>query len=748
MKKLYLTILIFAALIFAQCAYFNTFYNAKRYYRLGYLETQKNMTGKVSSQEKNNYQKTIEKCAKIIEYYPKSRYVDDALLLMGKAYFYMEEYVKASRKFEELVANYPESEYYIEADLWRARSLLELQEFEAAENIMDEMVSKEIPDELRGDAYYYFGLFHQKRDAYDDAINAFVKASKTASKDLRIKALMSLGQTFDTTGVYIDAALAYKNILKYNPVDEVEFLSQYQYGRMLRKAGESQKAIPVFERLYREEQALAAGQKSSQKQVRISNIRLQLAACLVNEGQIEDAIVAYQDIAEEYKKKGASAKALYEMGKIYEYYYGDYFRASDNYNLAQEESKSSVWADSAKVLQRDIERLDALQRVIAMSEGKSKSGSVIASEEEIDEDTLTAQIIFDVLEKATSGTDNNQKQLEALTLVASKHFADSVALLIDDLQYQREKRDNELPDSHEGEGVNWQIWYDLDIMPSFTQVEFLEEELAIQRERYKELDLAENEALSHFKVEEKDRNLFLLAELYWFRFDLPDSAQIQYLKLLNEFPKSPFAPQAAYNTGYLQMHDENTENDTTMQFLITKYPGSSYANEARKLLDLPLKKTLQDSILDMFYIAERNLATVDTFETVIAQYDKIYQAYPETEYAAKALYSIGWIYDHKMHDPQNAMIIYDSLLTTFPASVYAEQINIKMNRTKTELEKAKQDSLRAVQQDSLAQLMPVDSSRVLLTSDSLQQALPIDSNQIELNVPPTAVPQDTMQTEP
>lgn len=748
MKKRLNIILLILIPILLQCAYFNTFYNAKRYYRMGYLETQKNVTDKVSSQERSNYQKTIEKCAKIIEFYPKSRYMDDALLLMGKAYFYMQEYVKASRKFEELATNFPKSEYAIEASLWRARALLEMQEYELAEEIMTSMANKKIPSELKGDAYYYFGVFHQKRDSYDEAIEAFQFSSKTASKDIRMKALLALGQTFDTTGVYIEAAKAYRNILKYNPVEEVEYISRYQYGRMLRKAGDPQKAMPVFEKLLREELALSAGNASNKSMSHISNIRLEIAACLVNQGQIEDAIVTYQDIIEGYKKKPAASKALYELGKIYEYYYGDYFRAADNYKQAQEENKSSVWADSAEIMHRDIERLDALQRVILMSEGKTKKGSVTAGEEEIEEDTLTAQIIFDMMQKSMSSDENDKRQMETMAFIASKHFADSVKLLIDDFEYQRMKREDQLPESHEGEGVNWLLWYDSDIMPSFSQVEFVEEELAIQRERYREFDMAENAELSSFKVEEKDKNLFFLAELYWFRFDLPDSAQIQYKKLIHEFPQSKYTPQAIYNLGYLQSMDKNAENDTSFQFLIQRYPQSSYANEARKLLELPLEKTLQDSILDMFYVAEENLIKGNAVESAIDQYSKIYKQYPETEYAAKALYSIGWIYDHKLHDSKTAMMLYDSLLTTFPESVYAGTISTKMNRTKSEIEKAKQDSIRAAQSDSTSQMIPADSSGVMMFADSLQQSIPVDSMQTNIETVPVAVPEDTSKTEP
>ena len=60
---------------------------------------------------KRYYRKVIEKCAKIIEEYPKAKFVDEALYLMGKSYLEVGEYSKARRKFEELERYFPKSKY-------------------------------------------------------------------------------------------------------------------------------------------------------------------------------------------------------------------------------------------------------------------------------------------------------------------------------------------------------------------------------------------------------------------------------------------------------------------------------------------------------------------------------------------------------------------------------------------------------------------------------------------------------------
>jgi len=99
MIKRFYPFLMILILLLSGCAYFNTFYNAKRYYKKAYHETLRNRTNNLTSSEKTNYGKAIEKASKLLRLYPESNYVDDALLLMGKAYYFQREYHQALRKF-------------------------------------------------------------------------------------------------------------------------------------------------------------------------------------------------------------------------------------------------------------------------------------------------------------------------------------------------------------------------------------------------------------------------------------------------------------------------------------------------------------------------------------------------------------------------------------------------------------------------------------------------------------------------
>ena len=81
-------LLILGALVFSGCAYFNTFYNAKKQFgdaEKAYLANPPDL--EISSGQRDLYEQAIKKASKILVFYPNSKYVDDALFLMGKAYF-------------------------------------------------------------------------------------------------------------------------------------------------------------------------------------------------------------------------------------------------------------------------------------------------------------------------------------------------------------------------------------------------------------------------------------------------------------------------------------------------------------------------------------------------------------------------------------------------------------------------------------------------------------------------------------
>jgi len=71
----------------------------------------------------------IEKCSIILQFHSETGYVEDALLMLGKSFYYKNNYQKAQRKFEELVASQVESDYELEAKLWIGKCQMKLKQY-------------------------------------------------------------------------------------------------------------------------------------------------------------------------------------------------------------------------------------------------------------------------------------------------------------------------------------------------------------------------------------------------------------------------------------------------------------------------------------------------------------------------------------------------------------------------------------------------------------------------------------------
>jgi len=64
---------------FAGCAYYNTFYLARRYFREGNRAQERSLSDTPTPEAVQKYDATIRQCAKILVDYPKSKWLDDAL---------------------------------------------------------------------------------------------------------------------------------------------------------------------------------------------------------------------------------------------------------------------------------------------------------------------------------------------------------------------------------------------------------------------------------------------------------------------------------------------------------------------------------------------------------------------------------------------------------------------------------------------------------------------------------------------
>ncbi|MBI3189954.1 MAG: tetratricopeptide repeat protein, partial [Ignavibacteriales bacterium] len=359
-KLSYFNLVLLALSVLAGCStyqsatsYFNTYYNAKKQFDDAELELNKtpradrdtNYFAPPSNKPgggNSKFDKVIEKCSKLIQNYPESNLVDDAMLLIGKSGVYLGETELAIRKFNELYQNFPESELLTEAKLWNAKALFFSNKADDALRIIEELypIAVETGEEnIAIEAQMLAGQIFFKRGEYVSVIQHLEKAVELSGDDALLAiAQYQLAFCLDKINEYERAAAAYARIQKFNPDLTLAFRSQMRFGIMLTYADQIEEALLVFqelndEPLKPEEQALVDHE--------VANAYAML-------GDSTKAFDMYTYVDTTYKRTDAAARSYFRQGLLMEEQYSDFKKAKEYYEKAKSENQTSEIVTQAK----------------------------------------------------------------------------------------------------------------------------------------------------------------------------------------------------------------------------------------------------------------------------------------------------------------------------------------------------------------------------------------------------------------
>ena len=310
------------------CAYYNIYWMASHEYETatagkGAAEfwdpfAQKPLAGDAVK----NIDSCTKRCGKILLLYSKSKWVDDALLLMGNCFTLKGEYANALRKYEELLKFYPSSELVDEALYMVAYTRVldgSTEEALASLGAMESQIKTKIWREHVG---YLAGRIYRKNgdcagaiEYYEKYLKGFPEGQKTVDVTLALAdCLIKVGRQTEAAGLL--EPLAKKQ-------DLAGSVAAIKLGAAYRNLGLDDKALGIFRDIAAKALVDSVGARAG----------IETAITLDGQGKSEEA-VGVLAVADSLGKAALGGEARYRIGLIYEQRLSDFAKATAAYDEA------------------------------------------------------------------------------------------------------------------------------------------------------------------------------------------------------------------------------------------------------------------------------------------------------------------------------------------------------------------------------------------------------------------------------
>lgn len=163
-------------------------------------------------------------------------WIDDAYMLIGKAYFYKQDYYSARRSFNFIMREYEYNDIKYDAMLWLALTYDQMEEFEKSEALLN-LIEKEYQDGLVPRmAANRFPLVYANhhilnREPFNAIDYLYDGIDVTGKKQLKTRMKFILAQIYQAEEEYLEASDLYAQVIKRNPPYKMAFNAKINLAR-------------------------------------------------------------------------------------------------------------------------------------------------------------------------------------------------------------------------------------------------------------------------------------------------------------------------------------------------------------------------------------------------------------------------------------------------------------------------------------------------------------------------------------
>lgn len=647
--------------------YFNLYYNTKTLFNEAEDAIQKEQKDIFALTEQNlpssaagSLTKVIEKCSKILQFNSESAFVDDALFMLGKSFYYQKNYLKALRKFQELLSKQSESEFVPETELWIAKTYFQLKNYSSADKLLLQVIEKtsaDKNDDLFVKASIVKVKFEIAAEKYSEAIKSLKSLVKTSDDgEINAQAKFQEGELHVLLDEKEEAAEAFAEVSNYSPTFETELEAKINYGKIIRSLGKEDEALEIFLTLLSKEKNATS----------FDLLNFETGYTYLMKKKYMDALTYFAIVDTGFSNTTTAGKARFEMGFIYEKIYNNFDSAYTFYVKAQTASSTIEYtpliknkaAVFTKYQKLNSDQIDNLQKLKYLSDPALFS-----------KDSLEFFIADSLAKSALKEEQNQNAQQQTAQTGRARTFGNA--------------KSNETPDANGRTGTLLRA----PVKPT------------ISEDSVKAL-------LIKTKIE--------LGNLFYTDIERPDSAFFYYNDLVTHYEFQNQKPQVLYALANYYLSRDSVKADSLLNYIYANYRHDVIGNAAAEILGKPKIDLNYDPAKQLYSEAE-TLMLKENISSSLKKFLSISMSFPTSEYAAKSLLAGGYLLEEKLNLKDSAAVLYDSLITKYPKTLFAQKVSPKIQTYKKEKERIRiaiEDSLKKIESERVKKKME-DSLKVV-----------------------------------
>lgn len=611
--------------------YFNTYFNASENFDeayddyatrvlSNYNEKQDSIFARprLSQESIDKFNIAIEKASKVIQYHKSSEFMDRSVLLVGKSYYFLGDYLKAERKFGEFISKLKSSRYLDEALMYLAKTQLRLENEPPAIDRLNNLIKTSKDESVVSESYQSIAEYYLNKKDYENAIKNFKNAIKY-SGDNGFKAQMQfLVASVTAKSDPKKAALEFDRVLDYSPSFDLEYLARYNYAKNKVLAGKFSDALPELEDLE---------VKYKDNALFLSQVNFLKGSYYEEKKDNSRAIKQYYNVIKNFPQTVASSDASCRVGQYFENDQNDYLNALRYYRFAAEQSTAGILYPLALSKASVFKRYFELKSTIL--------GTVINTEYDAE---FKKNTILEI-----EGQDPNAppKGFDE----GGKNGGERMIIY----------------DSTEGES-------------KFNELDTF----SIQDTDTLITEYVDSTAIREKEISEAK---FELAELFLYDLNRLDSSEIYLIDALGSSNDYDFTAKVLFALADLYRKDNRDEkSNETLRRIINEFPLSEMANSSRRLLNLSVtEETIGDRADSVYNSAETSFISGD-YSASLVKFKELIAAFPDSKHLDKAMYACGWIYENILMKSDSAYYYYSSLLQALPNTEAAAMVMQKVEQ--------------------------------------------------------------------